>query len=703
MTVRIALVVLLWCTTTLIVRGQPDKAGTGDTLSYQSTAIVVTGTRAETPIERAPVRVELVGGEQARATAISTVAELLREQAGVLIAPGSVRSGVQLMGLGPDYTLVLLDGQPLTGRVAGAIDLSRLSVGNVERIEIVRGPLSSLYGGDALAGVVNIITKRADDGWSGRALVRYTYHSAAETQVEQQYGSESIDATLYGTLRRTGAFDVVADTERFAFPSVDDWTLSGRMRWVLHPRLRATLAGRLFSSETSGALLQAQAGQITTAHGTLAALDRSVTAGLEWLSPVGRWNAQLYATAYREGYTLAADGAGDDSFQRRTARAFIQYDRIINLRNRVMAGVEFLYDDASGTRYPGQPLYRTVAAFVQWEGNPNDRLSYALSLRSDWTSAFGIPRSVLMGGLPVLPRLSLRYMISEHIAINATVGEGFKAPDMRQLYIRFSPAGVGYQLLGARMLGLDLKPEQSLSAMAGTTLEYDTLTLGTLTLHGTMLDVLLFFNRVRDMIEYYPYQQSPLVFTYRNIAAVQTYGVLVTAATTLPLGDHRLGVNASYQWLVADDERVLAAISRGTAGYLVPSTGEFHRLRRQDYLGLWYRPFHTATARIDWQYQPWMIAANFRVQYVGAFGDLQRASNPDIYDGTLYLGQLLDSPAELVPGYWMLNGGIEKRLPMMGTVIAIAVGVNNLLNVVNPRAVPTLIGRQGFCSVQLQW
>lgn len=703
MIVRTVLIVLLWCTTMLIARGQSEKTGTGDTLSYQSKAIVVTGTRAETPIDRAPVRVELVGGEQVRGTAISTVGELLREQAGVLIAPGSIRSGVQMMGLGPDYTLVLLDGQPLTGRVAGAIDLSRLSVGNVERIEIVRGPLSSLYGGDALAGVVNIITKRADEGWSGRALARYTYHGAAETQVEQQYGSESIDATLFGTLRRTNAFDVVADTESFAFPAVDDWTLSGRLRWALHPRLRVTLAGRIFSSTTSGALLQAQAGQITTVHGTLAALDRSATTGLEWLSPIGRWNVQLYATAYGEGYTLSSDGASDDSFQRRTVRAFLQYDRVINLRNRVMAGVEFLYDDASGTRYPGQPYYRTAAAFVQWEGNPSQRFSYALSLRSDWTNAFGMPRSMLMGGIPLLPRLSLRYMIFDHLALNATIGEAFKAPDMRQLYIRFSPAGVGYQLLGARMLGLDLKPEQSLSMMAGATLQYDTLTIGALTLGGTMFDVLFFFNRVRDMIEYYPYQQSPLVFTYRNVAAVQTYGVLVTAATTLPLGDHRLGVNASYQWLVADDERVLAAISRGTAGYLVPSTGEFHRLRRQDYLGLWYRPFHTATARIDWQYQPWMVAANFRVQYVGAFGDLQRASNPDIYDGTLYLGQVLDSPAELVPVYWMLNFGVEKRLPLMGTIVAIAAGVNNLLNVVNPRAVPTLIGRQGFCSVQLQW
>lgn len=110
----------------LLAHPVPNGLTSPDTVSYQTKAIVVTGTRAETPVERAPVRVEVVGGEQVRGTAISTVGELLREQPGLLIAPGSVRSGVQMMGLSPDYTLILVDGQPLTGRVGGVLDLQRL-------------------------------------------------------------------------------------------------------------------------------------------------------------------------------------------------------------------------------------------------------------------------------------------------------------------------------------------------------------------------------------------------------------------------------------------------------------------------------------------------------------------------------------------------------------------------------------------------
>jgi|DewCreStandDraft_2_1066082.scaffolds.fasta_scaffold01110_7 outer membrane receptor for ferrienterochelin and colicins len=693
----------------LLAHPVPNGLTSPDTVSYQTKAIVVTGTRAETPVERAPVRVEVVGGEQVRGTAISTVGELLREQPGLLIAPGSVRSGVQMMGLSPDYTLILVDGQPLTGRVGGVLDLQRLSVGNVERVEVVRGPLSSLYGGDALAGVINIITRRPDEGWHGRVLGRYLYRGASELQAEQLYGSDALEAGLLSVVRGTPAFAIAQDTSRFPYPASNDYTLSGRLRWMPSSALRATASARVFASTTRGELLQAQAGDVTTVNGSLGILDRSLGAGVEWLSTFGRVSAQLYGTAYREGYTFAAasqavtDSA--DSFERRTGRMFVQYDRIVSFRNRAMAGVELLYDDAGGSRYPDRPLYRTLAAFVQWEGNPNDKLSYALSLRSDWTSAFGAPRSVFLGGIPLLPRLSVRYALSSRIALTATVGEGFRAPDMRQLYIRFSPAGAGYQLLGARMLGLDLRPEQSLSLMAGTTVAFDSLALGNVPFQHVFLDALLFFNRVRDLIEYYPYQQFPLVFTYRNVAAVQTYGLLLMASSSVELGQHRISVQGSYQWLAAYDERVLDAIAAGTAGYLIPSTGEFHRLRRSEYYGLWYRPFHSGTVRIQWDILPWNVRANLRAQYVGAFGDLQRASNPDIYSGTQYLGQLLDTPAELVAGYWLVNLGIEKQIPLAGNnaKLTIAAGLNNALDVVQPRYVPSLIGRQGFCSFGIEW
>jgi outer membrane receptor for ferrienterochelin and colicins len=67
-------------------------------------------------------------------------------------------NGIQIQGLNPDYTLILIDGEPLIGRYAGTLELSRITTGNIRKIEIVKGPSSSLYGSEALAGVINIIT-----------------------------------------------------------------------------------------------------------------------------------------------------------------------------------------------------------------------------------------------------------------------------------------------------------------------------------------------------------------------------------------------------------------------------------------------------------------------------------------------------------------------------------------------------------------
>ena len=121
--------------------------------------VVVTGTRNEVLLKDSPVRVEVIDKKQTVSTAMVNIGDLLREQSGMILT-NNVRTGIQMMGLGADYTQILIDGQPMIGRVAGVLDLSRVSVGNVERVEVVKGPMSSLYGSEALAGVINIITKK---------------------------------------------------------------------------------------------------------------------------------------------------------------------------------------------------------------------------------------------------------------------------------------------------------------------------------------------------------------------------------------------------------------------------------------------------------------------------------------------------------------------------------------------------------------
>merc|ERR1712224_608011 len=99
--------------------------------------------------------------------------DILNEQTGLVTIPDfGGGEGIQLQGLDSQYTLILVDGVPLVGRSAGTLDISRVTVGNIKQIEVVKGASSSLYGNDALGGVINIITEQPKYGLKGNINYR---------------------------------------------------------------------------------------------------------------------------------------------------------------------------------------------------------------------------------------------------------------------------------------------------------------------------------------------------------------------------------------------------------------------------------------------------------------------------------------------------------------------------------------------------
>src|SRR5690606_1893325 len=102
-----------------------------------------------------------VSRETIEATGAADLAAVLTEQTGIQFQAGMPSgAGIMLQGLSSERVLVLVDGRPLTGRIAGNFDLARIPSDIVERIEVVKGPQSALYGSEAMGGVVNIITRR---------------------------------------------------------------------------------------------------------------------------------------------------------------------------------------------------------------------------------------------------------------------------------------------------------------------------------------------------------------------------------------------------------------------------------------------------------------------------------------------------------------------------------------------------------------
>ena len=151
----------------------------------QLNEVMITATRNTRQLANLPLPGAVVDSATIARAGVARLNEILSEQTGLItVADFGGGEGLQMQGLDAAYTMIMIDGVPLAGRTAGTLDLSRITVGNIERIEIVKGASSALYGSEALAGVINIITKKPKPNTlKGVAAYRYASFKTHDANV----------------------------------------------------------------------------------------------------------------------------------------------------------------------------------------------------------------------------------------------------------------------------------------------------------------------------------------------------------------------------------------------------------------------------------------------------------------------------------------------------------------------------------------
>jgi vitamin B12 transporter len=170
--------------------------------------VIITATRSPLPANHVPSSVSVVTGEQLRAEGITTVTEALRRVAGLsVVQTGSYGGATSLFIRGGEskYAKVLVDGVPVND-AGGAFDFSTLSTDNIDRIEIVRGPASVLYGSDAMAGVVQLFTRRGSGEARGDVSARGGGYASRDVDAAVRGGSEHATYSFGGSQHRTDGF-----------------------------------------------------------------------------------------------------------------------------------------------------------------------------------------------------------------------------------------------------------------------------------------------------------------------------------------------------------------------------------------------------------------------------------------------------------------------------------------------------------------
>ena len=139
-----------------------DFGGVNAESVYELTPVVVTATKTAESAEKVPASVSVVTAKEIAAHNYSSTAQALGQLPGVYLSPVG-DGGISMRGFGSADILVIVDGQPINNGWNGAVDWSMIPIQNIERIEVVRGAASSLYGGRAVGGVIQIITKKSKD------------------------------------------------------------------------------------------------------------------------------------------------------------------------------------------------------------------------------------------------------------------------------------------------------------------------------------------------------------------------------------------------------------------------------------------------------------------------------------------------------------------------------------------------------------
>lgn len=505
------------------------------------------------------MRTEVVTGEELARTHARTLRDALENVPGVQLEEIHGKSGVSvsLQGLSSEQVLVLIDGLPLAPSTGSSVDVSQYLLADVERVEVVKGAASALYGSAAMGGVINVITKHTQPGLAA------TVEASLGSRGGQNVSGKTWDAatrdgrfTVGGgaqTWRVRASGDVLHDdgfavnpqgwarqgdgVQRRQFTLRGDWLpQAGTNVWAEYERYREDDRQRFTSYVPPVYVPQSKTEAITR---------NRAAAGAVW-SSTGGLRAEL--KGLHETYTSTSRGYSqsvllrDRRSEQDTRQLGGQLDFPAWYGQRWQLGFDWRQEDLSQRLNGTSELARDTESresrelFAQNEIALGERGSLVLGVRGQHDSDFGshlAPRASLLWQLPNLPAHGQG-------RVRASIGNGYRVPNLKERHYVFDHSSLGYMVLG----NPNLKPESSTSLQLGAEADWRTLSLS----------ANFFDNRLRDLIQIDEARSTVVndinVYRYGNVARARTYGVEMGARWQLaPM----LTLSGDWTWMHAEN------------------------------------------------------------------------------------------------------------------------------------------------------
>ena len=654
--------------------------------------VTISATKTAKSIAKLPIPVMIISEKEIEEFGSSKLYDVIKRQTGIVsVTTKTGTEGLQMQGLDASYTTILLDGFPIIGRSFGALDLNRIALVDVEKIEVIKGASSSLYGSNALGGVINLVSKKKlIDGKSTTFSLKHATHNTTNASLIYQYKKEHLQLSNSFDYYNSDGYDLIDSDKLSTVNPYSNYTISSNLKYGISDKILLNTNARYYKQE-----------QVHTAEHLNSLLkgksnieEWSLGSSLKYLMSSNlNQQIEVYKTNYRadeflntEEGILHDNNYFDHTLLQSELKSYFTYKGL-----NTVIGFGMTKEELSRRDFSNNPKQDLKFLYGQLDATAFDKLNIILGSRYDYYTDY----------TPVFSnKLALGFPITKKLNINSSVGTGFKTPDFRQKYFDFTNSTIGYTVLG-RDVAFDrlatmqaegiiqeivpfselispLKSETSINLNLGIKY-YPT--------HYLTFDVNLFNNKVNDLIEWQLVAKgvnNTNIYSYFNINQVETKGIEFNSAYRKV---DNWEIKFGYQLLYAYDTQVLKEIGQDTVYYARdPETQVSIKLNKEDYFGLFNRSRHTANIKLNYHLND-KTELNTILTYRSKYA-LSDSNGNDI----------LDTYDEFVAGYSLCDVGFSHQISLLKSF---QIGVKNIFGFTNPEYISNISGRLYYINIKI--
>lgn len=641
--------------------------------------VIVTATKTFRQLSKLPLPAKLITKNEIDKSSSSRLSDILDDQIGIFIVPDfGGANGIQIQGIDSQYTLILIDGYPLIGRQSGTLDLDRISIGNIDKIEIIKGSSSSLYGTDAIGGVINLITSKAIDSISLHISSKISSYSSKEYDLN--FGRISKEAGVlnaYFNLNHSDGYDLIKSDLLKTVEPFKNYT--GFLRYNFERENWSFFSSiRIFNEEQDFRYNEEDFGIIATTENNLnSSLNYGISDNLKFI-------LDNYYTQYNSDENYLNSSSFEESYFKQSLFKS-EFRSIINVddKNKLTLGLGYNKEELDRNNFYKKSISQSsLNSFIQYEGFIFENTNYIFGARYDKHEQYKSEFS---------PSFSIRTQINDLINAKLSIGKGFKKPDFRQLYFNFSNSNSGYSVIGFNVANEVISNLRNLGQLANLIIPENELT-GNLTPENSLsinlgfnfkpnnnllIDLNLFKNQINNLIDYRVIAtkiNGQNIFSYYNLNKVITQGFEINSKIVL---SNNFNFNIGYQFLLTRDVDAINDLKEGKIYARLSNNSSAFKINKDDYYGLYNRSKNNINLKLNYLFND-ELSLYFKSRFRSKYGLTDSNGN-----------NLLDDYDKFVESHIISDLSISQKFRKLN----ITLGVDNLFNYTDPENIPNYPGR----------